>query len=102
MSILTFLTKIISCIHRFSRKRTYICTSLVSENRMTRNIYPQKGFHHGYLIKHVVRFENEHQDSELWFYKQKCEEKPSVKNPSHNIKSRSGHYVQFCKFAQSK
>lgn len=57
MSMLTFLTKIIGCIHRFSRKRTYICTSLVSENRMTRIISPQTGFHQEYFIKHIVMFE---------------------------------------------
>ena len=57
MSMLTFLTKIIGCIHRFSRKRTYICTSLVSENRMAQNISPQTGFHQEYLTKHIVMFE---------------------------------------------
>ncbi len=57
MSMLTFLTKIIGCIHRFSRKRTYICTSLVSENRMALIISPQTGFHQEYLTKHIVMFE---------------------------------------------
>lgn len=49
--------KIISYIRRFSRKRTYICTSLVSENRMARIISPQAGFHQEYFTKHIVMFE---------------------------------------------